>query len=264
MRCRDAALEVRAVEDFRVEARLIVVPHLPFSEDPLEPAVTHCRAQDAVDAIAQRRLVGGQHANIAADGDGIVVRVQTRRAPHGSLRKHMVEQHGIDTSDRQVRIGMHVIVVRDRHDSGGSLRLEEQVVGDRAAQGPNTASAKIGERPDAIAIAGADSQDFAELVVGHRDRHCGSPTGRVFDSAQTDVEVSTSCRLIQRREHHLDKPWRSTEFRGDELGNLHVEAFELRRILWVGFDERASALGVAAPAEDGCGAFGLGSRRREP
>jgi hypothetical protein len=85
--------------------------------------------------------------------------------------------------------------------------------------------------------------------VGGCRGNAGPPGRRVFDAAQPEVEVAARDRLVELREGDLDELRRPAERTRDELGNLDVQADQMRRIAAIGLDERRAPLGIAAPAE---------------
>ena len=111
------------------------------------------------------RVPAVEDTDVVADGHRIRLRDETALPPHGLLREHVVEQHGIHTPERQIAVRMHVIVVRHRHHAALGLRGEEDFVRDRAAQRGDAPAAEIGERPEAGRVGLAHGQHFAELVV---------------------------------------------------------------------------------------------------
>ncbi len=145
---------------------------------------------------------------------------------------------------------MHVIVVRHGGDAVRALGVEQQVVGHRAAERGDALAFQIGERAIALAIAVADGEHFAELVIRDAGSERLAPRRNVFDAAQADVEVAALRGLIERGELHLQELRRPAKLAGDQLRDLDVEANELRGIARVGLDERRAAFGIAAPAQD--------------
>ena len=178
------------------------------------------------------------------------MRDQAGLPAHAALGDDVIEQHRVDAADGQVGVRVHVVVVGHRLDAVRALRRGEQLPGQRAAQRRDLATRQILQRAEALAIALADGDHLAELVVRDADRQLGALGRRVFDAAQRDVEVAALHGLIERGEGRLDE--------------LRAPAERLRRaapatstskprstdgIVGVGLDEGRPALGVAAPAQ---------------
>ena len=108
---------------------------------------------------------------------------------------------------------------------------------------------QIGERAIAIAIAVANREHFAEFVIRDAGGERLAPRRNVFDAAQADVEVASLRGLIERRELHLQELRRAAQLSRDQLGDLDVEADQLRGIARIGFNERRAAFGIAAPPQ---------------
>ena len=236
-------------ENAGVQVALLLVPHVPLAKDGFEPAIGHRRAKNAVDVVAKRRVLRRRNDDVVAVGDGLGLREQAGVAAQRAVGQHVVEEHGVDSADRRIRIWMHVVVVRDRHDAVFTFGGEQKLVGDRAAQRGDAAAAEIGERAEAIAIRLAHRQHFLEPIVRDAGGDSGTPARRVLDAAQADVEVAARRRLVERREGDLHELRRTTQLAGDQLGDLDVEANKLGRIGRVRFHKWRAAFGIAAPAQ---------------
>src|SRR5581483_7396564 len=110
-------------------------------------------------------------------------------------------------------------------------------------------AAESRERAIAIAIRRSNGENLLKFVVrdGHGDR--AAPSGCVLDAAEADVEIAALDGLIELGEGGLHEDGRPAELAGDELGDLDVEADDLRRMSRIRFDERGAAFGIAAPAQ---------------
>ena len=181
-------------------------------------------AQDVVARIAQRRLARRERADVVADGDGVRLDREPRQRPQPPFGEDVVEQDGIDAPEHQIAVRVHVVVVRDRLDAVVALGPQQNLVRDRAAQRGDLAAAQIGERAEARHVRGPDAQDFAELVVGNRQRQRGAARQRVFDAAQADVRVAPGDGLVDRRERDLDELRRAPEAAREQARDLDVEA----------------------------------------
>jgi hypothetical protein len=245
-----------SAQDPRVQLRLVVVPETPAPEDALQRPVAHRVEQDRVDAVAQGRVRAVEHADVVPHGHGLGMRDEAALAPHRLVREHVVEQHGIEASQRQVAVRMHVIVVRHRHNAAGGLGVEENLVRDRAAERADASAAQVVERPDAQRVGGTHRQDLAELVVGHGDRQRRAPRRRVFDPAQADDEVAALHRRVNGCELDRLEARTKAQLPRDERRDVRLEAHDAGRIARVGLDVGRAALGVPAPDQFG------GRRRR--
>src|ERR1051326_8697192 len=102
--------------------------------------------------------------------------------------------------------------------------------------------------PGAVAeAAGSKGRAVAEPRTRAK-RAAGAPD---LHTREADREVAAFQGLVDRGPLNLDEPGGAAAAQptGDAPGHLHVEAAHLRRIGRVGFDERCSAFGVAAPEE---------------
>ena len=118
-------------------------------------------------------------------------------AAHGAFGQHVVKDHGIHAAVGQVRIGMHVFVVRHGGKTVTPLGFEQQVVSHRASERRHSLAPEVGERAEAFAIGRTHRHHFAELVVRHAGGQRLAARGDVFNAAQPDVEVATPGRLIE-------------------------------------------------------------------
>ena len=59
------------------------------------------------------------------------------------------EENGVDAPDHEIRVGMHVIVVRHRGDAVVALGAQKNLVGDRAAERGDPPASEVGERAEA-------------------------------------------------------------------------------------------------------------------
>ena len=240
---------VGARQHGRVQARLVVVPHLPFAEDGLEPAVAHGGPKRGIHVVAQRRLLLGHQDDVVARRHGLGVRREPRLPAHDAVRQHVVEQHGIDPAEQQIAVGVDVVVVRHGHDTVLAFGGPEQFPGERGIQRGHPLAAQIGERAKAIAIALAHGEHFAEGVVGDAHLQLGALGGRILQAVHGEVEVAALHRLVERGKRHLHELWCAARSRGDELRDFDVEAAQDRRIVGVGLDKRGAAFGIRAPAQ---------------
>src|SRR5688572_25535376 len=119
---------------------------------------------------------------------------QTGIPSDAALREDVIEQHGIDTTDGQIAVWMHVVFVGHGDEAVLLTSRREQVVGERRSQGGNAASGQVGKRLIPGAIGGTDCEDLLELVVRNGDRESLTPRRTVFDTAQSDIEVLTCGR----------------------------------------------------------------------
>ena len=74
-----------------------------------------------------------QHPDIVADGDTFRLDGESRSRQTPALCQNVVEQHGIDTADDKIRVGMNVIVVGDRVNAKVALGAQQNVIRDGAA-----------------------------------------------------------------------------------------------------------------------------------
>ena len=195
--------------------------------------------------------LGSEDADVVADArrcGGWFTRPGLRRTPRAAST--VVQQHGIHAAERQVAIGVHVVLVGHRHDA---VRLPASTAGcRRPAWLPASPRGGPPDRRACDTLAPSDCphrEDLAELVVGNRDRQAGAARGRVFDAAQADVEVAARGGRVEAREADLDEPRRAAEPIARAAARFHLEADDPRRIVRVGLDERRAAFGIAAPAQ---------------
>ena len=78
-----------------------------------------------------------------AGGLGLRMGVESGVPPHRAVGEHVVQHDGIDAAKPEVRIGMHVIVVRHGRDAVGTFGLEQEFVCDRAAERGDTPPSQI-------------------------------------------------------------------------------------------------------------------------
>jgi hypothetical protein len=147
---------------------------------------------------------------------------------------------------------MHVVFVDDRLDPGLTLRLEEELVGQRCSKRRDAPSSKVLERAVALAVRRSDGQNFAELVVRNGDREPGLPARRVFEAAEADVEIPSCGRGFEACKPDLDETRRATQLAREQRRNLDVEADYASGIARIGLDKGRPSLGIAAPAELRC------------
>ena len=110
---------------------------------------------------------GAGDDDVVADGER--VRAACSRpavAAHRAIGEHVVEQHGVDAAEQP---DPNTDARRRRTTPAVmpcvALGVEQQVVGDRAAERGDALPLQIGERAIAVAIAVAHGEHFAELVV---------------------------------------------------------------------------------------------------
>src|SRR4029078_3514975 len=103
--------------DTRIQVALILVPHLPSPEDRLEPAVAHRLLEDRVDLIPQPGVLWRQDPDVVTHTDTRGLVGERWMTTDATLGEHFVEQHGIYTPDRQVRIRVHIVLVWNDDDS---------------------------------------------------------------------------------------------------------------------------------------------------
>ena len=200
------------------------------------------------------------------DGDRFGLNREPGHAAMTALGEHLIEEHRVDAPDHEVRVRMHVVVVRDGAEAVLALGAEQDVVRDRVAERADGPAAEIGEGAQRRRVGVADAEHLAEFVVRHRDREHRPPRRRVFEAAQADVGVAADDRLHDRREGDRDEFRRPSEPPRDQVRDLDVEADEAIGLPRIRFDERRAAFGIARPAKDFgrfCGAgtcFGDGCR----
>ncbi len=171
-------------------------------------------------------------------------------ARHAALGQHGVEEHGVHSPDRQVGIGMHVVLVDHRHDAVLLPGALEDVRGQRRAERRHPAAAQCFQRRQAGGVALPHRQHLAELVIGDGHRQPGTAAWQVFEAAQSDVEVAALDGRIEGGEPDLHEPRRAAEARREQCRDIHFEADHARRIARIGLHERRPAFGVAAEAQD--------------
>jgi hypothetical protein len=121
---------------------------------------------------------------------------QAGRPPHGARGDDVVEQHRVEAALGQIRVRVHVVVVRHGQDAVFRLRLEEHLVGLRAAERSDTPSAERGQPRVALPVGCADGEDFAEFEVGNRDSEQAAAGGPILDPAHADVEITAGDRGV--------------------------------------------------------------------
>jgi hypothetical protein len=52
-----------------------------------------------------------EYADVVANSHGHRLIHQTRIPPHSAVREHVIQQHGVDSSERQIAVRMHVVLV---------------------------------------------------------------------------------------------------------------------------------------------------------
>jgi len=120
--------------------RLLLVPHAPALEDRRQRPVAQTGRQHGIHRVPERGAVGREHRHVRAACDRVRLNDEgvagaPRAAPRGATQAierafgdHVVEQHGVDPAVHEIRVRMHVVVVRHRHDPVLRLRLEQQPV----------------------------------------------------------------------------------------------------------------------------------------
>ena len=184
-----------------------------------------------------------------ADRDGLG---QNREPFHRSmppLGEDVVEQDGVDASDQQVAVRVHVIVVRHRAEAVLALRAQQDFVRDRSAERADGLAPQIREGSNSSGVGVAHAEHFSELVIRDRHRERGASGGRVFDAAHADVRVAAGDALIDGLVLDVQKLRRAAETAGEQIGNLDIEADDAIGARRVGFDEGRAPLGVARPAQ---------------
>ncbi len=209
-------------------------------------------------AIAQAGLVRRERADVVADGDGVRLNRETWQRPQPSFREDVIQQNGINSPEHQIAVGVHVVVVRNRLDTVVPLGPQKNLVRDRSAERADLASPQIRERAEARHVGCPYAQDFAELVVGNRQRQRRPARQRVLHAAQADVRIAPGDGLVDRREHDLNELRRAPEAAREQVSDLDVETHLPVRVRGIGLDKRRTALGIARPAEH----RRLGGRRR--
>jgi hypothetical protein len=121
--------------------------------------------------------------------------------------------------------------------------------------------AQVRERFETLAIGRSHGEYFTKLVIRNADGMSGAELWPILETGQADVEIAALDGLLDRRPGHLEKARLSSKTGRDHPRDLDVEATHLRRIRGIGFDERRTAFGVAAPAEFSAGAYGRRPRR---
>ena len=101
--------------------------------------------------------------------------------PLSSFGEHVVEQDRIDAAQEEIRIRVHVVLVRYSVQAVLALGSEQNLVGDRAAQRRDVLAGEIRECTKSSRIAGADAQHFTKLVVGDGDSQRRPACWRVFN-----------------------------------------------------------------------------------
>jgi hypothetical protein len=168
----------------------------------------------------------------------------------GALCNDVVEEHRVHSPAHKVAVGVHVVIVRHRHEAERVARLEQQIIRDGRAEGRNTAPAEIGEAVSALGVLRPDGQNFAKLKVGNRDGMAGAAGRRLFHAGEAEREIAALHRLIDVGPLDLNKAGAaSAQSSGDPGRDVDVEAPHARRVGRVGFDERGTAFRVAAPHE---------------
>ncbi len=184
-----------------------------------------------------------------ADGNALWLHGEAGHGLRAAERQDVVEQHGVDAAVHQVFVRMHVIVVRDRSDAVFGLGLQQDLVGDGAAKGGDTAAGQRGEAGEARCVGIAHGQHLAEFVVGHRHRHRGATRRRVLDAAEPNFGVAASDRLVDRGKGDEDELGRAPEAPGEQCGDVDVEADQFVRPVGTRLDERGTTFGIAGPAK---------------
>lgn len=62
-----------------------------------------------------------------------------------SLGENVIEQHAIHTSDEEIRIGMHIVIIGNGFDIEIAFGAEKNLVGDRPSKRAHASSAQIGQ-----------------------------------------------------------------------------------------------------------------------
>jgi hypothetical protein len=87
-----------------------------------------------------------ENHHVVAGRDRVRPRVQARYPTHAALGQHVIEQHGVHPTDRQVAVRMDVVVVRHRANAGEPFGLEQDVVRDRAPERGDAPAAEVRQR----------------------------------------------------------------------------------------------------------------------
>ena len=127
--------------------------------------------------------------------------------------------------------------------------LQQDFVGDGAAERADAAAAQVRERAKLSGVRGPDAEDLAELVIRNGDGVACPAGGRILDAAEADLGVAARDRLVDRGERDLDELRLPAEATGNQLGDVDVESRNSRRIGGIGFDVRRAALGIAGPTK---------------
>ena len=220
----------------------------------LKRAVPHRPAENFVDRVTQRCIAGRQHADIMAHRDALRLDRKSRERATAALGENIVEQHGVQTTDHEIAVWMHIVIVRDRLKTKLAFGAEEDFISDRATEGADPPAPKVGEGAETRRVGVAHAQHFAKLVVGNGGGHGGAPRRRVFNPAQADLGVAPLDGLIDGSKGNVDEPGFAPEAARDEIGDLDVEADEFIRLGGVRFDKRRAAFRVTRP-EEFTGAF---------
>ncbi len=202
-----------------------------------------------VHPVAKVGAVGVQNSNVVPDAHLGALIDEARVAPHRALRQHRVEQHGVHSADREVAVGVHVILVADGDDPVLGCSLAQELVGERGTKRGHSTAAQIRQGTVAERVGLADRQHLAKCVVRHGDGEPRASTRQVFEPAHADVEVAADGGGLEAREPHLDEARRPAQPLGDESRHLDIEADQAGDVVGIGLDERRPTLGVAAPAQ---------------
>ena len=186
-----------------------------------------------------------------ADGDRTRLYHQPRgpQPAQGALRDDVVEEHGVDATRHQVRVGVHVVVVRHGDEADRIPGGDEDIVCHRGAERRHPPAAQPGEVGPAAPVAGPHGQHLAELEVGDGDGVAGAARRGVLHAREADSEITPLDGLIDRGPQHLHEACAPAQPARERFRYLDVEATDLGRVGGVGFDEGRAALGVAAPPE---------------
>ena len=148
-------------------------------------------------------LVAANTFNIAAD---IAAMGESLSLVIGGLNHEHALIFAATSTLLQVFVRMDVVVVRDRLDAELLLRLEQDLVRDRAAERAHLAPAQVRQLVELRAVAFPHGQRLGESVVRDRRRQRGAARGRVFDAAHADVEIAALHRLVDGRVQNLHRP----------------------------------------------------------
>ena len=141
-----------------------------------------------------------------ADGHAVRLDDEAGHDLTAALGQHVVEQDGIEPPEQQIAVRVHVVVVRNGGQAVVAFGAQQDLVGDRPAEGADATAGEIGKSAIPTCVGVAHGKHFAEFVVGNRRRERGSAAGRVFDAAQADVGVAARDRLIDGGEGDEDEP----------------------------------------------------------